>query len=191
MTEMISCACGCGGMIEAVSHYGRPRKWMLGHSKKKSLAERFWAKVNKDGPTQPHMDTPCWVWIGAKHKQGYGLIDETDRYGKKIGAHRASWIVNVGPIPEGMDVLHKCDNPPCVNSHHLFLGNDQDNMDDKYRKGRGRHPKGEEMPQHILTKTQVDEIRAVFPSKTRKQLATEYGVSYATICDVISRRSWC
>lgn len=75
----------------------------------------------------------CWVWSLARDKDGYGVAHQ----GKKnIRAHRVSYEVFIGQIPEGMGVLHKCDNPPCCNPEHLFLGNNQDNMDDMVAKGR-------------------------------------------------------
>lgn len=114
-------------------------------AKRKTLAERFWEKVDKDGPTLPGMDSPCWLWTGATHRQGYGeiLIDGVKKY-----AHVIGWVLQYGPVPEGHDVLHRCDNPPCV--RHLFNGTHQDNMSDMVAKGRsatgarnGRHTHSE------------------------------------------------
>lgn len=97
------------------------------------LATRFWSKVLKtDG---------CWLWMGARHPQGYGNIglpkDENGRY--PIGkAHRVSWELHNGPIPAGLLVMHRCDNPPCVNPDHLFVGTVGDNVRDSASKGRLR-----------------------------------------------------
>lgn len=75
----------------------------------------------------------CWIWTGSKNTGGHGQFTVC---GKCITAHRVSYELYIGPIPEGMWVLHKCDNPPCQNPDHLFLGTRQDNVDDMVRKGR-------------------------------------------------------
>jgi hypothetical protein len=95
-------------------------------AKVQPLVERFWARVRK-GPE-------CWEFAGPTRK-GYGQLGVGS--GRHISAHRISWELANGPIPDGMQVLHTCDNPPCVNPAHLFLGTHQDNMDDMVAKGRG------------------------------------------------------
>ena len=89
--------------------------------------ERYWNKVGKT--------EDCWLWTANKFKGGYG---QYQFLGKPNGAHRISWIIHYGEIPKGMHVLHRCDNPPCVNPNHLFLGTHTDNMKDKAEKGRSR-----------------------------------------------------
>ena len=81
----------------------------------------------------------CWIWEGARRSRRYGIIKVR---GKAEAAHRISWMVYRGDIPDGMHVLHHCDTPLCVNPDHLFLGTHQDNMDDKERKGRGNRATG-------------------------------------------------
>lgn len=94
--------------------------------------DRFWSKVNKDGPS--HYDlNPCWLWLGSKNDSGYGIL-RINR--KTISTHRYSYIIHKGFIPLGMKVCHSCDIPVCVNPDHLWLGTDADNAKDKALKGR-------------------------------------------------------
>ena len=90
------------------------------------LTERFWSKVVK-------IDDGCWLWTAALLLDGYGQIWLGQTMER---AHRLSWIIHFGPIPEGLCVLHTCDNPPCVRPGHLFLGTQLDNVRDAIRKGR-------------------------------------------------------
>jgi hypothetical protein len=94
---------------------------------RKTLSERFWEKVNKAGE--------CWEWTACRHHQwGYGHV----RVGGKLeAAHRVSWEMHNGPIPDGLLVCHHCDNPKCVRPAHLFLGTGTDNSRDMHAKGRG------------------------------------------------------
>jgi hypothetical protein len=120
----------------------------------------------------------CWEWMG-----------QTDRYGKfSFGneqlAHRASWIIHNGTIPDGLNVLHKCDNPSCVNPEHLFLGTHTDNMQDKIKKGRANPRQGEAHPMAKYTEEQVRYIRTC--GKKSKELAMEFGCNY-TYIDQIKR----
>jgi hypothetical protein len=97
-------------------------------------------------------------------------------------AHRVSWELANGPILNNLHVLHKCDNPPCVNPKHLFLGTHYDNMKDAIKKGR--------MPPHKLTKKDVLEIRKVGPLFTQRKLAEIYGVSHRHICRILRGEKW-
>ncbi len=99
----------------------------------------FWARMNQDGPTQPHMTTPCREWNGGRFQSGYGRFN---RRSGSLYAHRIAWEFVNGPIPGGLDVLHRCDNRACVFADadpaksHLFLGTNDDNMADMVAKGR-------------------------------------------------------
>ena len=88
---------------------------------------RFWSKVRTG--------TGCWEWTGARARFGHGLV-HVGPGGKLAQTHRVAWELMVGPVPEGMGVLHRCDNPPCVRPDHLFLGTQQDNVRDMWAKGR-------------------------------------------------------
>lgn len=90
-------------------------------------AEKFWSKVDRRGPEE------CWPWTGGCIKAGYGRICES---GRDEYTHRYSWRLHFGEIPPGLEVCHKCDNPPCCNPAHLFVGTHRDNMHDALRKGR-------------------------------------------------------
>lgn len=129
------CACGCGQPVTRNQH--RPYDWntrIRSHRPSRPVLERFWETVNKNGPTPAHRPElgPCWVWTNSIYS-GYGSfkIDGRDQR-----AHRVSWELNVGPIPAGQYVCHKCDNTACVRPHHLFLGDQTDNMRDAFAKGR-------------------------------------------------------
>ena len=95
------------------------------------MVDDFWKKVDKSDD--------CWEWIGYREKSNYGRV--SFRGNNKVLAHRASWILTNGDIPDGLCVLHECDNPPCVNPNHLFLGTHKDNARDRDEKGRGALPK--------------------------------------------------
>ena len=106
----------------------------------RNLEERFWPKVNKDGPIHPTLGTRCWLWTAGTNGHGYGAFHPGPGRRGMGKAHRISWTIANGPIPDGLGVLHRCDNPPCVNPAHLFLGTDQENHRDMDAKGRhGRY----------------------------------------------------
>lgn len=149
-----------------------------------SLQERFWAKVDRQGPEE------CWEWTAAKLPTGYGLIG-VDRHGRLGYAHRVSYqMAYGGAIPEGLYVCHRCDNPSCVNPAHLFPGTHQDNMDD--RTSNGRQPRGEDHATSKLTEKQVREIRLLYATGTGsyRGLGRLYGIGPTGIRRVVNRVTW-
>lgn len=120
--RMLACSPGCKAV-----QYSTPDR----------TAERFWAKVNRDGRIVPYVGTPCWEWVGAHVPHGYGLLKADGRFRL---AHRLSWAMANGPIPEGLFVCHHCDNPACIRPDHLFLGTGAENVADRVRKGRTKAP---------------------------------------------------
>lgn len=137
----------------------------------------------------------CWEWTAGRNRTNYGMFALELGPEKKIihyQSHRVAWFLTYGPIPDGLIVCHKCDNPPCVNPAHLFLGTYQDNARDRASKGRSRPRKGETNGNSKLTLEQVLEIRSRFKPRvvTRVKLAEEYGVNVETIGRIVQGRGW-
>jgi hypothetical protein len=153
---------------------------------------RFWRLVNRSGPTPSHVPElgPCWGWIGAQTKDGYGSFSPNAKHRKGRRwrlAHRYSWLLATGAPPH-MLVLHKCDNPLCVRPDHLFLGTDADNVADRARKKRHR---GEERWNAKLTNAQAADIKAALRrGEPQSKLAREYGIHTTTIQQIASGRCW-
>lgn len=128
----------------------------------------------------PDPTTGCILWTGPKHPCGYGYITATDA--KPTVAHRAAWINARGPIAKGLFVCHKCDNPPCINPDHLFLGTHADNMRDMAAKGRASRPSAK------LTAEAVREIRE--STQTSISLAQKFGVRPSAIRKAKAGSTW-
>lgn len=134
---------------------------------------RFWEKVEKGDS-----EDSCWVWIAkSKHLFGYGVLG-LKKENRQVMAHRFAYELLVGPIPDGLFVLHRCDNPPCVNPDHLFLGTQKDNLDDMTQKGRRRWAdnRGSRNGNAKLSDAQVEEIRSLYPACTQQQIADRFGI---------------
>ncbi len=126
----------------------------------------------------------CWLWIGKKGPKNYGIAVYR---GRSMLAHRFSYELHYGSLSmDGMNVLHRCDNPKCVRPDHLFLGTQQDNIDDMHKKQRHAH--GERMHNAKLTDDDVRTIRT--SPKTGADLAREFGVTSGTISSIKHRLSW-
>ena len=160
---------------------------------------RFWSKVDRAGPTPPHIPGigPCWLWTGVL-ANGYGRLNlyaNGDRTAV-LYAHRIMWQLTRGAIPARLCVLHKCDTPRCVRPEHLFLGTRPENSRDMVAKGRST--KGRPGPWcgkgHPLAKLDADSVRAIRTlsavGRTLLSIAHEHGVSKRTVLNVVHGRIW-
>lgn len=167
----------------------------------KTTEQKFFEKVDKISS-----QNGCWLWAGFTDKKlfGYGFF----RYGgKSIRAHRASWMIHNGPIPDGLCVLHNCpggDNPACVNPAHLWLGTKQENSLDRDRKGRqasgdrsGSHlhperlPFGVDHPHAKLNDEAVREIKRRLDSgESHRSIARSHSIRISTVFQIRHRKTW-
>lgn len=143
----------------------------------------FWEKVGVAGEDE------CWLWLASVFKDdGYGQFQLGAR---PHGAHRVAWFLMNGEIPDGMQVLHKCDNPPCCNPNHLFLGTPLANMQDKNAKGRGVYLKGGDT---YNARLRADDVRDMRERRKQgeqlKSIAERHGVSFQHVSDIVHRRRW-
>lgn len=130
----------------------------------------------------------CWDFIGARSKDGYGRILFE---GENSLAHRVSYTLFNGEIEVGSYVLHSCDNPPCVNPKHLFLGTQHDNMADMFKKKRAANRKGESNGRSKLTKEKIQEAKNIrLTGCPYWKIAKKFGVSYGAIRMAIVGKSW-
>jgi hypothetical protein len=144
----------------------------------KSLEERFWQKV---------LRTPdCWQWIASCTTHGYPQIREGNCHSRMLKAHRVCWEIHFGPIPDGMHVLHRCDNPGCVNPSHLFLGTNLDNINDCIAKNR--KPKGEEIWTSKLREDQIPIIRT--SGFSQQKIANIFGITQRAVSKIKLCQTW-
>lgn len=129
----------------------------------------------------------CWLWAGTRDQKGYGKLSFKGRF---QFAHRVSWSLVNGSIPEGMNVCHRCDVPSCVNPDHLFLGSQADNVADMRQKGRARggSMKGERNPDARLSTEQVLAIRT--DTRACHVVGAEHGVSKTTVSSIRTGKTW-
>lgn len=150
-----------------------PKKRIMSRTLRQRFEEKFYI-------------TPgCWIWTAKRNDDGYGkiLFD-----GKSVGAHRVSHEIYIGPIPGGMYVLHKCDQPRCVNPDHLRIGTHADNMADKVARNRNARNCGEKAGNSKLTEAKI--LAILSDRRTQTEIAKYYGVTQAQISRIKRRETW-
>ncbi len=151
--------------------------------------EYFFSKI-KEGSNPDN----CWEWV-ASTRNGYGSFRLRD---KIVDTHRLMYELAYGEIPKGVHCLHTCDNPSCVNPAHLFLGTQQDNVNDMYSKGRQSrvgnrgNSRGEDHGNSILTEEDVLEIRSLYSEGkfTQQEIANTFCISKRQVCFIVNRKRW-
>jgi len=151
-----------------------------------SVLERFWAKVDRRGLDE------CWPWLGARTGHfGHGVFESFMTGQKAYGAHRASWELHNGRIPDGLVIMHTCDNPPCVNPRHLRADTQAENQHDKARKGRAARLPG---ASHPLASVAYEDATVIWRLSAvgipQAAIARQFGISQTTVNRILNRPSW-
>jgi len=162
-----------------------------------TIPERFWSYVDKNGPVPKHMPHlgNCWIWTGKIGPSGYGLLTRNTLGTLFIRSHRVAWMIQSGPIPSGLCVLHHCDCRRCCRFDHLFIGTRKDNAHDMINKGRSKlctsMPR-EKNGRCVLTENQVSAIRSRYSAGNIKQsdLGREFGIAQTTVSAIIRKLIW-
>lgn len=150
----------------------------------RTAEDLFWQHVDKSGG-----EDACWIWTAGTFRSGYGQFTQRNPR-RGIGAHRFSYALAYGAPPDDLHVLHRCDNPPCVNPAHLFLGTDADNAEDKV--GKDRHARGERSGNARITDAAVRDIRRRHANGEANvtALAREYSLGVSQIGDIVRGKAW-
>ena len=151
-----------------------------------NIEDRFWSKVNRGD------SDACWPFTGARYPPPLLPYGQFSIRGRQQRAHRVAWRLTRGAISAGMQVLHRCDNPPCCNPVHLYLGTHADNMRDRNERERTHKHPGELSAMSKLRDAQVREIRAVYRRGGIKQsdLGARYGIDQSTVSNIITGKRW-
>lgn len=200
------CQCGCGLKTNTPNYTNRkrgyfkgvPQKFYPGHYIVRSNQYGVYNNVSREELFWKHVDIKgeddCWEWSGQRRKpkgSGWGNYGCFNYKSVEYKAHRVAYEIVNGEIPEGMFVCHKCDNPPCVNPKHLFLGTNEDNMKDMASKGRTGVKLGSNHPNHKLVEKDVPEIRKLLSQGFKiSAIAEIYGVSNCPISMIRRGKSW-
>jgi hypothetical protein len=146
--------------------------------------DRFWRHVT------PGSLDECWEWQGSRDQRGYGKLNRGRTGEGNLKAHRASYEIHFGSCPDDLDVCHRCDNPPCVNPAHLFLGTHQDNMADMVQKGRsGAGTEYVAAHQRKFTDAQIREMRDLGAAGVEGDaIAERFGVRRKYVSEILSGR---
>ncbi len=200
-----SCQCGCGKEVPVAKRTRPNRGWAIGEPIRFVAAGHSNSPRTLQGAFDRHV-TPgspeeCWFWSGdAAH---YGKVK---LHGRWYVAHRLSYELHNGPIPDDLIVCHSCDRPGCVNPGHLFVGTYKDNSSDMIQKGRNKngavkgrriqgneppHPLGENSPRSTLTNAQVIAIRQRAASgESLTNIAKDIRASVSNVCAIVNRKAW-
>lgn len=192
------CIAGCGRPILRRKHQlcsvHYQRWWKHGDAthpdrrlQRRPLEARFWEKVRRGAADE------CWIWTARSKVRGYGYLQRGGRHGGRVLAPRLSWELHFGPISVGLEVCHRCDNPPCVNPAHLFLGTHAVNMADAAAKGRIWH-RGERGEDNVTAKLTWDQVREIrrrrAAGETMRSIASAFGVTRQNVRFIVRAITW-
>jgi DNA-binding XRE family transcriptional regulator len=195
------CHCGCGEQTKLAPRTDSRKDWIKGQPMRyiayhggrvtpTPIEQRFWSKVDKHGPDE------CWNWTDFLDRDGYGSIASGGKRPERVyKAHRYSYELHYGVDPGKLFVMHKCDNPACVNPAHLELGTNADNVRDCWNKGRATFRPSMPGASHPLSKVTPEiatQIRIAYRTRDliQTELAIEFGVSKGTVYYILKGKHW-
>jgi HNH endonuclease len=173
----------CGNKFQIpLSKLGKRRFCRMGCKHSKTLNERFFDKFKMTDKNK------CWEWFGNRNPSGYGMIGYL---ATQVLAHRVSWEVHRGKIPKGLFVLHRCDNPPCVNPNHLFVGTCKDNAQDMILKGRKPDTSGSKNGMSKINEADALKIRRLSAAGNNfTKIGRRFGLCTTSVSNIVKRKKW-